>query len=170
MTLFAAVQIVIIQILPPLVDSAGVTTNNALWKTTRWFVYAGIFFHIGGAGSSMATILQASHIPGRGRMLAMENPKSLPHRVYQQGEDVPLHLLIDTAESDLLQAWGMRGRWDACTIHMVLCFYLGFLCSFISLALWIWAAETEFGKVCAALLLPLAIAAGSTVHHVLIGS
>ncbi|CCA74916.1 hypothetical protein PIIN_08886 [Serendipita indica DSM 11827] len=169
MTLFAAVQIVVIQILPPLVDPDGVSKNSTLWKTTRWFVYAGILFHLGGAGSSMATILQAAHLPSRGLTMALEQPDSLPHRVYQKGANIPVELLVDIAEYDLLCSWGLQRRWNACAVHMVFCFYLGFICSFISLTLWVWAAEVELGIAPAALLLPLAVVAGSTAHYVLIG-
>jgi hypothetical protein len=102
MTLFAAVQIILIQILPNFgismtgsntgdagnstnadgADNSSITPATPLWRATSFFMYCGIFLHLGGAISAVVIMLYASTLPIRGRHLALTDPDSLPHHIF----------------------------------------------------------------------------------------
>ncbi|KIM25700.1 hypothetical protein M408DRAFT_331050 [Serendipita vermifera MAFF 305830] len=143
MSLFAAVQIILIQLLPPVSPD----TATALWDATRWFSYAGILFHIGGAISSVAVIQMSTALPLRGREIAITEPKSLPARVYTKKDLIPPRLLHEHAEMELLAEWGLQGSWKLVAYNMMACFFLGFACACLSLLLWIYSWEPYWAAI-----------------------
>ncbi|KAG8802755.1 hypothetical protein FRC16_008778 [Serendipita sp. 398] len=171
MTLFAAVQISLIQLLPS--NNGGEGENsaaNALWRSTRWFMYAGILFHLGGASSSVAVVHMAVHLPQTGREIALNQPDSLASRAFFDpgGGHIPLELLRESMEESLLSHWGLGRSWRFSTWHMILCFFLGLISAFLSIILWVWASEGG-GAILGASIIPVALIAGSTAHRVLTG-
>ena len=158
MALFAAVQIILLQVLPPLEGA-----SSTQWKVTRWFMYFGIFLHLGGAISAVAVIQMASSIPLKGRTLAMSDVDSLPHRVFVKHHEIPSDYLTESGETLLLAEWGLRRRWNALGFHMVICFVLGFSSAFISLVLWVWSFQT-YRTAIGASLLPVVLVAGATFY------
>ncbi|PVG03734.1 hypothetical protein CPB86DRAFT_305021 [Serendipita vermifera] len=156
MSLFAAVQIILIQNLPPSEEKTG-----RLWNTTRGFMYAGIFLHLGGAISATVIMQMASAIPVKGRHAALTNRDSLPHRVYFRNEDIPVDLLQSSGELRLLAAWGLRGKFRVTAYHMLISSILGFICAIISILLWVWSSEVRKYAVCGALM-PVALVAAGT--------
>ena len=164
MTLFAAVQIILIQLLP----SASDETTTPLWKTTRFFMYTGILLYIGGAISAVAVVQMASTLPLRGRHLCLVDPDSLPSRIYLQNEPIPQRLLYHGTELHLLEEWGLTNRWKFVGYHMILCFLLGFLSASISLALWIFSWEVSWAAIGASLL-PMFLLTGGLFWTVLMG-
>lgn len=160
--LFAAVQIIAIQLLPPREEA-----SNSRWKTTRWFMYASIFLHLGGTVSAVTVVQMASAIPIKGRTLAMRDHDSLPYKVFTTGT-IPLEYLYERRENDLLASWGLRWRWSFTAFHMMGCFIFGFLAAFVSLTLWIWSFET-FRVAIGSAIIPVILFAGSTFWIVLTG-
>lgn len=163
MALFAAVQVVLIQMLP---DEDDPDRENGRWKATRWFIYAGIFFDLGGAISAVALVQMAAALPITARNIVMHQPESLPARVFYQKEDIPDDLLYGFAEDDLLRRFGMGRKWNAMVWHMMLSFAIGCVSIFISIGLWIFSTE-QWGI--AGGLLPLIVVAVYPVVIVLGG-
>jgi len=163
MTLFAAVQIVLIQLLPDASDE----TTTPLWKATRFFMYAGIILYLGGAISAVAVVQMAATLPLRGRQLCMTE-NTLPYRAFIKGKPIPHRLLSDSAEMDLLEEWGLKKRWKFVGYHMLLSYLFGFVCAILSLALWIYSWEASWATIGSALL-PMFIITGSTFWTVLKG-
>lgn len=163
MALFATVQIVLLQVLPPLEGA-----SSTLWKATRWFMYCGIFLHLGGAISAVAVIQMAASLPVKGRNMAMSDRDSRPRRVFIHQERIPLELLTEEGENTLLAEWGLRTRWRATNVHMIVCFVLGFASASVSLILWVWSYEA-YRTVLGATLIPILLFAGSTFYIALIG-
>ncbi|CAG8545218.1 1284_t:CDS:2 [Acaulospora colombiana] len=133
MSLFAAVQIILIQNLPPTEEKTG-----RLWNVTRGFMYAGIFLHLGGAISATVIMQMASGIPVRGR-----------------------HAALTDSEKHLLAAWGLRGKFTGTAYHMVVCFVLGFISALVSILLWVWSSEGQRYAL-GGTLLPVALVAAAT--------
>jgi hypothetical protein len=163
MALFAAVQITLLQVLPPLAGA-----SSTLWKVTRWFMYCGIFLHLGGAISAVAVVHMVSTIPLKGRTLAMSDPTSRPHKVFVKKHEIPSILLTERGEYLLLAEWGLGVRWKVLCSHMVICFVLGFISAFMSLMLWVWSFET-YRTALGATLIPIFLLGGSTFYIALTG-
>jgi hypothetical protein len=164
MTLFAAVQIILIQLLPTQSDE----TTTPLWKTTRFFMYTGILLYLGGAISAVAVVQMAATLPLRGRHLCLVDPTSLPGRIFMKNDPIPQDMLYENTEVRLLEEWGLKKRWKFVAYHMMLCFLFGFVSASLSLALWIYSWEKSWAAIGGSLL-PMFLFTGWTFWTVLKG-
>jgi len=77
-----------------------------------------------------------SDLDSYARQIAIQDPGSLPARVLR-GEHLQQSLFIGNGEVTLLRGFGLSRIWELARSHMMICFILAMLSSFVELALWV---------------------------------
>jgi hypothetical protein len=131
-------------------------SNTTLTNPLRWFVYTGLLLHLGTTTSAAFSLTMLSDLPTYARETAIRDPESLPAKA-MYGKDVPVPLSGGNGDTTLLRKFGLGRKWEFVRGHMMACFILGCLCSFITIGLWAWSLEAP--KVAIAVLVQLALIA-----------
>jgi hypothetical protein len=113
---------------------------SALTKTLHWFTYTSLMFNLGATASSILSLVMLSDLDSSARQTAIEDLGSLPAKVLR-GEHLPGSLLTGTGEVALLRGFGLGRVWELARSHMMICFTMGMLSSFVEIALWVWSLE-----------------------------
>ena len=121
-------------------------------RTLHWFIYASLLFDLGATASSILSIVVLSDLNSYALQTAIKDPESLPARVLR-GEHLQQSLFTGSGEVTLLRGFGLGRIWELTRSHMILCFIMGMLSSFIEIALWVWSLDTS--QVSLAIPLPL---------------
>ena len=84
-----------------------------------------------------------SDLNSRARQAAIQDPESFPARVLR-GEHLQQSLFIGNREITLLRGFGLSGIWELARSHMMICFIMGMLSSFVELSLWVYITGVPF--------------------------
>jgi hypothetical protein len=95
-----------------------------------------------------------SDLASYARQKAVEDLESLPAKVLR-GEQLQESLFIGYGEVVLLRGFGLGRTWELVRGHMMICFIMGMLCSFVEIALWVWSLELI--QVSIAILVPFSL-------------
>jgi len=117
-------------------DPSNATLKNAL----RWFIYTGLFLHLGTATSAAFSIKMLSDLPSYARETAIQDPKLLPAKAWY-GKDAAESLSSENSDTNLLRKFGLGRTWESTRNHVMICFTMGCFCSFITIGLWVWSLE-----------------------------
>jgi hypothetical protein len=128
--------------------------DSTLTKVLHWFIYASLLFGFGATASSILSLVMLSDLESYARQTAIQDPGSLPARVLR-GEHLQESLFIGNGEVMLLRGFGLGRKWELARSHMMICFIMSMLSSFVEVALWIWSLEIV--QVSIALIVPLGL-------------
>jgi len=128
--------------------------DSTLKRTLHWFIYASLLFDLGATVSSILSIVVLSDLNSYALRTAIQDPDSLPARALR-GEHLRESLFIGNGEVTLLRGFGLGRVWELARSHMMICFIMGMLSSFIEVALWVWCLETSHVSI--ALAVPLGL-------------
>jgi hypothetical protein len=95
-----------------------------------------------------------SDLSSYARHTAIHDPESLPARALR-GEHLQQSLFTGRGEVTLLRGFGLGRIWELSRSHMIVCFILGMVCSFVEIALWVWSLDVF--QVSVAITVPLAL-------------
>jgi hypothetical protein len=116
------------------------SANSSLSNALHWFIYASLSFDLGATASSVFSLVMLSDLASYARQTAIQDPDSLPAKVLR-GEHVQESLFIGDGEVVLLRGFGLGRIWELARSHMMICFIMGMLSSFVEVALWAWSLE-----------------------------
>ena len=135
--LFTGLQATLLQILSTNNPGPGSVSSQAL----RWFTYGSVIFNLGASTSAVFCLIILSDISTHARTKATD-PKSLPGEVLRE---MPLvdQFLGAQREDELLKEFGVNPVWGFAKVHMLLCFVLGALCTFIDIGIWVRKQESN---------------------------
>lgn len=97
-------------------------------------------FDLGATASSVLSVVVLSDLNSYARQTAIQDPESLPARALR-GEHLHQSLFIGKGEAILLRGFGLGRIWELARSHMMSCFIMGMLSSFIEIALWVWSLD-----------------------------
>ena len=148
-------MIAIIQTLPDSYESA-------LWRTFRFFVYAGVFFDLGATVSSVYITVQGAALPVLARRKAIaRDPESGPYRQIHEPDHMMSRDLLDGWHGvQILEEFGIGRHWKFVAHHMLWNFVLGYICLIMSIVLWVCGRESP------ALVIPVVVIAVGTAAPV----
>jgi hypothetical protein len=129
-------------------------SNTTLTDAMRWFTYTSLLLHLGTTTSAAFSLTMLSDLPSYAREIAIKDPESLPAKA-MYGEDLPVTLSGGSGDTILLRKFGLGRKWEFVRGHMMICFIMGCLCSFITIGLWAWSLEAP--RVAIAVSAPLAL-------------
>jgi len=88
------------------------------------------------------------------RQTAIQDPESLPAKALR-GEHLQLSLFTGNGEANLLRGFGLGRGWELTRSHMLVCFIMGMVSSFVEIALWVWSLDVF--QVSLAIMIPLGL-------------
>jgi len=88
------------------------------------------------------------------RQTAIQDPESLPAKVLR-GEHLQQSLFTGNGEATLLRGFGLGRIWELTRSHMLVCFIMGMVSSFVEVALWVWSLGVF--QVSLAIMIPLGL-------------
>jgi len=88
------------------------------------------------------------------RQTALQDPESLPAQVLR-GEHLQQSLFTGNGEATLLRGFGLGRIWELTRSHMMVCFIMGMISSFVEITLWEWSLDVF--QVSLAISLPLGL-------------
>jgi hypothetical protein len=135
---------------------AGPSKNVTLTHALHWFIFTSLLLYLGATTSAVFSFIMLSDLPGYAREMAIHLPESLPAKA-MRGDDFGESLLVEDTDTILLRRFGLGRTWEFTKGHMIICFILGCLCSFVTVGLWAWSLEVI--RVSVAVLIPLALIA-----------
>ena len=74
------------------------------------------------------------------RQTAIQDPESLPAKAIR-GEHLQQSLFTGNGEATLLRSFGLGRIWELTRSHMLVCFIMGMVSSFVEIALWAWSLD-----------------------------
>ena len=134
--LFTGLQGTLLQILGPGNTALEPASSQAL----RWFTYGSIIFNLGASTSAVFCLIIFSDISTHARTRAI-NPDLLPGKVLREKFIDTYYLRVEN-EEELLREFGMNPVCRQARLHMLWCFVLGALCTFIDIGIWACTKET----------------------------
>ena len=134
--LFTGVQSTLLQILGP----GNIVSEPVSAQVLRWFTYGSIIFNLGASTSAVFCLIIFSDISTHARRRAIHDDK-LPAQVLRD-ECIEIKYLTVEKEGELLREFGINPIFGQAKRHMICCFVLGVLCTFIDIAIWTWQKET----------------------------
>ena len=148
--LLAGVQSGMIAVLEALPDS----DDSTLWRTYRFFVYAGLLFDLGATLSSVYITVQGAALPALARWKVTDDAESTPYRhLHGPNNKLDSDYLDGRHGPQLLREFGMGNFWKFIAYHMLWNFVLGYICLILSIILWVCGRELP------ALIIPIVIIA-----------
>ena len=127
-----------------IIEALPSDNDSALWRTFRFFVYAGVFFDLGATVSSVYITVQGAALPvlARRKAMAMHDLESGPYRqIHDPDYKMPYNRLDGWHDVQMLEEFGIGRLWKAVAYHMLWCFVLGYICLVMSIILWVCARE-----------------------------
>ena len=128
--------------------------DSTLNRTLHWFIYASLLFDLGATASSVLSVVVLSDLSSYARQTAIQDPESLPARALR-GEHLHQSLFIGNGESILLRGFGLGRIWELARGHMMVCFIMGMVSSFVEVTLWVWSLDVF--HVSLAMIFPLGL-------------
>jgi hypothetical protein len=135
-------------------SAPSISPNPSLTKVLHWFIYANLLFDLGAASSSILSLVMLSDLGSYARQAAIQDARSLPAKALR-GEYLQESLFTGDGEIVLLRGFGLGRVWELARSHMMICFILGTLSSFVEIALWVWHLESI--EVSIGLVIPLGL-------------
>ena len=128
--------------------------DSTLKRTLHWFIYASFLFDLGATASSVLSVVVLSDLNSYARQTAILDPESLPAKVLR-GDHLQESLFTGNGEVTLLRGFGLGKIWELARNHMMICFIMGMLSSFVEIVLWVWYLEVI--QVSIALVVPIGL-------------
>jgi len=128
--------------------------DSTLKRTLHWFIYTSLLFDLGATASSILSVVVLSDLNSYARQTAILDPESLPAKALR-GDHLQESLFTGNGEVTLLRGFGLGKIWELARNHMMICFIMGMLSSFVEIVLWVWYLEVI--EVSIALVVPISL-------------
>jgi len=134
--LFAGALVTLAQLV--VTESDG---SERLPQALRWFSYSSVFLSFTSTFLCLTCVRMCSEIPGMAARFILDDPNCLPARV-ARGEPISAELMRNPHE--MLRQFGGPKGYETVEKAFNFVFIFGCLCTFVSLVLWIFAAEVVY--------------------------